>query len=188
MADNITNNQHMTEEVHHPDPGHADPGSALVVPDPGMVIWTWLVFFLVFFLLRKIAWKPILKSLEEREESIKKSIGDAEEANRSLERAMQEQRTLIDEGRRKAADAISDARDDATATADEITENAKKDSEKTIAEARAEIIREQKNALAELRSEIDNLSVMVASKLLDADLDNDRNRGLVKEYMTGISG
>ena len=145
MADNITNNQHMTEEVHQSTPGHADPGSALVVPDPGMVIWTWLVFFLVFFLLRRFAWKPILKSLEEREDSIKKSIGDAEEANRSLEKAMQEQRTLIDESRRKAADDVNDARNDATATADEITETAKKDSERAIAEARAEIIREQKN-------------------------------------------
>jgi F-type H+-transporting ATPase subunit b len=188
MADNITNNQHTTEEVHHSDSGHADPGGALVVPDPGMVIWTWLIFFLVLFLLRHFAWKPILKSLEEREESIKNSIDDAEKANRSLEKAMQEQRTLIDEGRRKAADTINDARNDATAAANGLRENAKKDSEKMIVEARAEIMREQKNALAELKSEVGNLSVMVASKLLDADLDNDRNRGLAKEYMTELSG
>jgi F-type H+-transporting ATPase subunit b len=188
MADNITNNQHMTEEVHHSDSGHADPGGTLVVPDPGMVIWTWLVFFLVLLLLRKFAWKPILKSLEEREESIKKSIGDAEEANRSLESAMQKQRALIDEGRRKAADAVNNARNDATATANDLRESARKDSEKMIAEARSDIMREQESALAELRSEVDHLSVMIASKLLDADLDNDRNRGLVKKYMAELSG
>jgi len=188
MADNITNNQHMTEEVQHSDPAHTDPGSALVIPDPGMVIWTWLVFFLVLFILRRFAWKPILKSLEEREESIKNSIGDAEEANRSLERAMQDQRTLIDEGRKKAAGAINDAGNTATAAADELRENARKESEKMIAEARSEIIREQENALAELKSDVGDLSVMVVSKLLDADLDNDRNRGLAKEYMTALSG
>lgn len=188
MADNITNDQHMTEEIHHSDSGHADPGGTLVVPDVGMIIWTWLVFFLVLLLLRKFAWKPILKSLEEREESINKSIGDAEEANRSLENAMQEQRALIDEGRRKAADAINNAKNDATATANELRESAKKNSEEMLAEAHAEIMREQETALAELKSEVGNLSIMVASKLLDADLDNDRNRGLVKKYVAEFSG
>ena len=184
MADNITNDQHMTEEVHQPDPGHADPGSTLVVPDPAMVIWTWLVFFLFLFILRKFAWKPILQSLEEREASISKSIDDAEKAKQSLEAAMQEQRKLIDEGRAKASDAINGARNDATAAAEEIRQKAKAESEKLITDARKEILQQQEEAIGDLRAEAGSLSVLVASKLLDTDLDNDRNRGLVKDYIS----
>ena len=73
MADNATNDQHMVEEVHQADSGHADTGSMLVALDPGMVVWTWLVFFVFLIVLRKFAWKPILQSLDEREESIQKS-------------------------------------------------------------------------------------------------------------------
>jgi len=177
----------MVEEVHQPDPGHTDMGSMLVVPDPGMVIWTWIVFFLFLIILRKFAWRPILQTLEEREESIQKSISDAEEARSSLEAASQEQRKLIDEGRAKASETISGAKNNATAIAEETRKKAKAESEKMITDAREEIIQQQEAAIVELRSKVSNLSVLVTSKLLNADLDNDRNRELATAYMSRFS-
>ena len=187
MADQVTNNQETMEEVHQPEPGHADEGNPLLALDPGMVIWTWLIFFVFLYILRKYAWKPILDSLDEREASIKKASDDAEEAREALKAASVEQRKLIGEGRRQAAAAIDGARAAATEAAEEIRRNAKAESEKIIAEAQSEIEVQQKEAVEVLQSETGSLSVLVASKLLDADLDDDRNRALVNDYISALS-
>jgi len=187
MADHATDSQHTVEEVHQPEPGHTDEGNPLLTLDPGMVIWTWLVFFVFLFVLRKHAWKPILDSLDEREASIRKASDDARAASEALEAASEEQRKLIGDGRQKAAEAVDAARGVATEAAEEIRRNARAESEEMIADARAQIEKERVGAVDALQSEAGNLSVLVASKLLDADLDDDRNRELVKAYMSAAS-
>jgi len=187
MPNNITNDQQLVGEIQQHESGNADMGGMLVAPDPGMVIWTWLIFFVFLFVLRKFAWKPILNSLEEREEYIKKSINDAAAAKQAIEEASQEQQKLIDKGRQQASEAINNARSSATAGAEDIIHKAREESEKLITEARDEIIKQQEDAMTELRSDVANLSVLVASKLLDADLNTDRNRGLATEYLAGFT-
>jgi F-type H+-transporting ATPase subunit b len=187
MADYNMTDQNMVEEVHQPDPGHASEGNPLLTLDPGMVIWTWIIFFLFLMVLHKFAWKPILQSLEEREESIKKSVEDAAEAKRSLETAMDEQEALINDGRLKASEAIAEVRGKAAAAAEEMRKRARKESEELIAGASKEIIEQQEKAVGDLRSEAMKFSLLVASKLLDINLDDDHNRELAKEYITRIS-
>ncbi len=186
MADHATNNQDTMEEVHQPDPGHAEEGSPLLALDPGMVVWTWLIFFVFLIVLREYAWKPILDSLDERETSIRKASDDAQAAREALEAASAEQRELISDGRQRAAAAIDEARGVATEAAEEIRKSARAESDKIIGEAQAEIEAQQKEAVATLRSEMGGLSVLVASKLLDADLDDDRNRALVEDYISAL--
>jgi F-type H+-transporting ATPase subunit b len=187
MADQVTNTQHTMEEVHQPDPGHGDQGNPLLAMDPGMVIWTWLIFFVFLIVLRKYAWKPILDSLEEREGSIRKALDDAEATRLSLEEATEEQRRLISEGRQKAAGLVSAARSAATEGAEESRRKAKEESEGLISEAAAQIESEKQAAMAGLTSEAGDLSLLVASKLLDTNLDDDSNRERVKEYLTAPS-
>ena len=187
LADQGMNNQHTMEEVHQLEPGQADQGNPLLVLDPGMVIWTWVIFFVFLFVLRKYAWKPILDSLDEREESITKALDDAETARQALDVASEEQRKLISEGRQKAVEAISAARSTATEAAEEVRRKAKEESEKLIVDAQAQIGKEKQAAMDELKSEVGELSVLVASRLLDANLDDDSNRERVKEYLTALS-
>lgn len=188
MADNVTNSQDMVEAVYQPEPGHADQGNPLLVLDPGMVIWTWVIFFVFLFVLHKYAWKPILDSLDEREESIRKASKDAQVARESLEAASAEQRKLIGEGREAAAAALNAARDIATEAAEEIRRRAREASDEMIADAQARIEEEKQEAVKTLQSEVGDLSVLVASKLLDTNLDDDRNRERVKDYITALSG
>ena len=188
MADHATNNQHMVQEVRQPEPGHAEQDNPLLTPDPGMIIWTWLIFFVFLFVLRRYAWKPILDSLDEREESIRKASEDAQVARESLEAASKEQGTLIAEGRQTAAAAIDAARSAATQAAEEIRRKAKEESEKMIAGAQADIERQKQEAVEALQSEAGGISVLVASKFLDADLDDDRSRQLVKDHIATLSG
>ena len=187
LVDRVTSDQHAVEEIHQPEPGHADQGNPLLALDPGMVIWTWLVFFVFLFVLRKYAWKPILDSLDERETSIRKASDDAEAARQSLEAATEEQRKLISEGRQAAAEVIGAARDAASEASDETLKDARGRSEALITDAQSRIEEEKQAAIAELQSKIGDLSVLVASKLLDTNLDDDRNRELVREYMTVLA-
>jgi F-type H+-transporting ATPase subunit b len=188
MSEHAENTQHTVAEVHQPDSGHAQEGNPLLTIDPGMVIWTWLVFFVFLILLRAKAWKPILKSLDEREESIKKAFEDAAVAKKAIEEASEEQRKLIDDSRQKAAGDIDAARGSAIAVAEEIIQKAKQEAQKEVADAKSQIEQQRETVLNDLKAHVEDLSVMVASRLLDENLDNADNRDRIKAYVSELSG
>lgn len=188
MSDHLEQTQHTVAEVHQPDSGHAEEGNPLLAIDPGMVIWTWLVFFIVLYLLRKKAWKPILKSLDEREDSIQQAFADAAVAKKAIEDASAEQRKLIDEGRRKAAEDIDAARLKATGSAEEAIQKAKQEAQKVIADAKLQVEQQRESVLSELKAQVGDLSVMVASRLLNENLDTDSNRERIKSYVNDLAG
>ena len=167
MSDHLEQIEHTVAEVHQPDSGHAEEGNPLLIIDPGMVIWTWLVFFVVLFFLRKKAWKPILASLEEREQSIQKAFDDASVAKAAIEEATEEQRKLIEEGRQKAAGQIGDSRTTALAAAEQVIQKARQEAHSVIADAKAQVEQQRGTVMDELRGQVGDLSVMVASRLLD---------------------
>ena len=80
MADHVTKNPDIMEEVHQPEPGHAGQVNPLLSLDPGMAVWFWLVFFAFVFVLWKLAWKLIAKMLDERKSDIQKAIKKRDEA------------------------------------------------------------------------------------------------------------
>ncbi len=187
MPEHKANTQHLVEEVHQPDQGHTAQGNPLLNLDPGMVVWTWLVFFIFLIILWKYAWKPILKSLDDREQSIKKSLEDVEEAKKILEEASEKQHQLIEKGKEKAEEIVTRANDSARKMANDIQEKAREESEKLIADARVQIESQKNKTIAELRSEVATLAVSVATKLIEANLDDDYNRKLVENYLEEIS-
>ena len=67
----------------------------LVQPDPGLFIWTILTFLILLGLLAKFAWNPLLRALEERQETIRKSLDDAERTKQELERVQQESAQIV---------------------------------------------------------------------------------------------
>jgi len=178
----------MTEEIHQPEPAHAESGNPLLSLDIGMVFWTWVIFFLLLLALRRHGWKPILDSLDQRETSIRKASEDAQAAREALEAASNEQQELIRNSRQEAAAILDAARSAATEAADETMGVARAEAGGMIGDAQDQIEQQKDIALGELRSAIGDLSVMVAAKLLNADLDDDRNRKLVNGYIGELSG
>lgn len=187
MADHVTNNQHMVQEIHQPEPGHADQRNPLLKLDPGMAVWFWLVFFAFVFVLWKVAWKLIARMLDERKRDIQKTLDDAETARASLEAASDTQRRLIEEGRQRALDITQRADASSRQLADEIRERARDESEKMIENARIQIERQKEKAISELKSEVVDLAVSVASRLIEENLNDDLNQKLVKDYIEEIS-
>src|SRR5712691_6404858 len=85
----------------------------LVQPDPGLFIWTILVFLVLLALLTKFAWRPLLQALDSRQETIRKSLDDVQQASRELERLNQESAEIIRTARVEAESIISRSRLDA---------------------------------------------------------------------------
>src|SRR5215470_4996733 len=85
----------------------------LLQPDPGLFIWSIATFLVLLFLLAKFAWKPLLQALDSRQASIRKSLEDAEQAKRELERLQKESAQIIQEARVTAESIIEKSRSDA---------------------------------------------------------------------------
>jgi F-type H+-transporting ATPase subunit b len=130
----------------------------LVQVNPGLAIWAIAIFLVLLFLLRKFAWGPLLRFLEAREEKIRKSLDDAQKAQQELERLNRESADII---KKADADAI-------------------------IRDARSQIETETGKALRQIRSEIADMSVMIASKLIQRNFTKEDNNELIEETLKQI--
>src|SRR5205823_1502990 len=138
----------------------------LVQPDPGLFIWTILTFLVLLFLLAKFAWRPLLEALEGRQESIRKSLDDARQAKQDLERLHQESAEIIRQGRIEAEAIITRSRADAERLREEMRQKARSEAEGIVKNAERQIQLETARALQQIRREAVDLSVMIASKLI----------------------
>lgn len=187
MSDHLEQIEHTVAEVHQPDSGPVAAKNPLLRLEPGLAIWTWLVFFAFVFVLWKFAWKPLANIMEERKNSIKDTLDEADAARKSLEQASETQRELIEEGRQRVVEIQQRADESSRKVADEIRSKAQFESEKLIESAKIQIDLEKEKALSELKSEVVQIAVAVATKLIKDNLDEDRNQKLVKEYIEEIS-
>lgn len=144
----------------------------LLLPEVGTLIWMLIAVGIVFFILIKWGFPMITKSVDQRKEYIDASLEKAEQANSRLEGIRQECSELLDQARKERADILQDA----AKLRQEILQNAQQESkeqgEKIIAQAKAQIEQEREEAIRSIRAEIATLSVAVAQKLVEKDLDD----------------
>ena len=156
----------------------------LLNPEPGLVIWSGLTFLVVLALLTKFAWKPILGMLKEREDEITSSLAKAKEAQQEYAR-IEAQKAQIEAETRAERDAIlKEAREKVQHMLDEARKLSQEEGEKLIEQARAKIEREKAGAIDELKKQVAALSVQIAGKLIESNLqDNDRQEQLIEKYL-----
>jgi F-type H+-transporting ATPase subunit b len=155
----------------------------LVQLDPGLYVWTILTFLLLFFLLTKFAWKPLLKALSEREEKIRSSLEKADEAQQKLERLSAEGEEIIGKARAEAQSIVSDGKVAAEKVRDEIETKAKEKANTIVARAEKQITAEKEQAINDIRGEVAALSIQVAEKLIRKNLSKKENMALIKESL-----
>jgi F-type H+-transporting ATPase subunit b len=149
----------------------------LVQPDPGLYIWTIATFLILVALLAKYAWKPLLEALERRQASIRKSLDDARQAKEELERLHAESARILAQARTQADALISDTRADVNRFRDEMKQKARDEAATVVKAAGKQIELETARALQQIRHEAVDISVAIASKLLQRNVtkaDNDR--------------
>jgi F-type H+-transporting ATPase subunit b len=153
----------------------------LVQADPGLYVWTILVFLTLLALLAKFAWRPLLAALARREEAIRKSLDDASQAKRELERLHVESARILSEARTQAESIISRTRDDANQLREELRQMAQAEATTLVRNAEKQIELETARALQQIRHEAVDLSVTIASKLLQRNVSRADNERLIEE-------
>ena len=154
----------------------------------GLFFWHLLIFIGLIFLLKKYAWKPILDSINERDESIRDALSKAEIAKKEMEilksdnekimkEAILERDKILKEGNNKKNEIISQAK-----------EVAKKEAEKIVKDAQLSIDLERKAAMKDLKDQIAIFSIDIAKKIVNKDLTNNSNQeDLIKTYLDEIN-
>ena len=153
----------------------------LVQFDPGLYIWTILVFLALLALLAKFAWRPLLEALARREAAIRKSLDDAAQAKQELERLHVEQQRILAEARTEAESIISRTRDDANRFREEMKQKAQAEGAAIVRNAEKQIELETARALQQIRHEAVDLSVTIASKLLQRHVSRADNERLIED-------
>jgi F-type H+-transporting ATPase subunit b len=155
----------------------------LVQPDPGLAIWTIITFLVLLYFLGKFAWKPLLRALEARQETIKKSLADAQKAQQELERLNKESAQIIKNAHVEAESIVSKSRSEAEKLGEEVKKKARTDAEAILREAQRQIETETGRALRQIRGEIAEMSVTIASKLIQRNFSTQDNSELIEETL-----
>ena len=158
----------------------------LVQPDPGLYIWTIVTFLVLAGLLRKFAWRPMLDALERRHEAIRKSLDEAKQAQKEMDRLNDESTRLLAAARAEADEIISRTRADAARAGEDLKQKARADAENIVRNAEREIALETSRALRKVREEAVDLSVAIASKILQRNLSKEDNERLIAETLKSI--
>jgi F-type H+-transporting ATPase subunit b len=154
--------------------------------NPGLIIWTLIIFFILLVLLRVTAWKPILSALEKREEDIRSSLEQAAKAKEDAERILEENQRNLDRAGEEVQKILREGRALAEKMRHEITEKAGEESRRIIEQSRLQIEREKQEAINQLRSEVAHLAILAAGKILDENLDEKKHKKIIDKFIDDL--
>jgi len=155
----------------------------LVQPDPGLFLWTIVTFLVLLWLLAKFAWKPLLAMLAKREETIRKSLEDAEKARLDLESIMEKSDQILTQARDEAQTIVSNGKTNADKMKDEILKNTKIKSDSILEDAKKQINSEKERAISDIKTEVVSLSIEIASKLIKKNLSETDHQAIIDDSL-----
>ena len=158
----------------------------LVQLDPGLFIWTIVTFLVLLTLLAKFAWGPLLAALDARQSLIRKSLDDALQARQELERLNAEAAQIIQKARLDADGIIAQSRSDGDRLREELRQKARAEADHIVKNAERQIQLETSRALEQLRHEAVDLSVMIASKILQRNVSKADNERLIDDAIKQV--
>jgi len=144
----------------------------LLIPSFGLIIWTLLAFLIVFFILKKFAWKPILNSLQQRESSIADSLSTAERVRAEMAQLKSENEALLAKAREERGHILKEARDTKDKIITEAKEEAKIVANKIITDAQAAIEQQKMAALIDVKNQVGLMVIEVSEKILRRELSS----------------
>lgn len=142
----------------------------------GLFFWQLLLFLVLLFLLRKYAWKPILTSVINREESIKEGLEAAEQAKEQMRQLKEDNKALLAEARMERDQIIKDAREAKEKMIADAKEKAQEEGAKMIESAKEVIRAERAAAVNDLKSQVAELSVQIAEKVIKNEVSSDEKQ------------
>jgi F-type H+-transporting ATPase subunit b len=153
---------------------------------PGLMIWTLICFGITFYVLKRFAFGPIQKIIDERRERIRQSLLEAERAREESRKLLEEHRQLRASARGEAEEILSEARRVADSMRERVKEEAEADRQRRLEETRRQIQAETANALEQIRAEVAELALVAAEKVTRRSLDRDADRRLIDEAIRDL--
>lgn len=159
----------------------------LVTPGLGLIIWMGLSFLILLFILGKFAWKPIMKSIKEREEFISQSITNAHKAKEELAKIQATAEKILLDAREQKDAILRDAKKMSDQMINEAKTNAARDSQNIITSAKETIRNERIAAVADLKNQMASISLDIAGKILRQQLASDtKQQELVNQLLKEV--
>tara|TARA_Y100000389_G_scaffold47760_1_gene42933 strand:+ start:126 stop:626 length:501 start_codon:yes stop_codon:yes gene_type:complete len=156
----------------------------LVTPAIGLMFWTVVIFILLLVILKKFAWKPILKAVDDRNNSITEALSSAEKAKAEMEELSANNEKILQEARIERDSIIKEARAIKENTISEAKNKASNEAEKIILSAKEQISNEKMKAMTELKNEIADISIQMAEKIIKSELkDSESQKKLIEETL-----
>jgi len=162
------------------------PKAGLLSPVGGLMFWTLLVFAVLFFILSKFAFKPILAAVEGREKDLRDAMEQAKADRDAAAALMGEQKRQLDAARAEAQKIITDGRATAEKMRADLLEQTRAQQGEMLERAKRDIESEKLAAIDEMRREAVDLAIAGASKVIEKNLDDAQNRTLVENYLASI--
>lgn len=152
----------------------------------GNSIWTLAIFVLVVVVLGKFAWGPILALLQQREEFIHRALADAKHDREEAEARLKEYTAQIQGARQEAAAIVEDARRDTDRLREEMRAKARAEADGIVRNAQRQIQLETATAIQQIRAEAVDLSVQIASKIIQRNLSKEDNERLINDALAQV--
>lgn len=154
----------------------------------GTFIWSFINFFVLLAILNKLLYKPVLKMLAERKQTIAESLESAEAAKTESIRLKAEYEQQLAQAKKEASEIIAQGSKFAEQAKSEILNKAKEESVRMVASAKEEIELEKNKAVAQLRNEVASLAILAAGKVLDKAVTSEDNNKLVEDFVKEVGG
>lgn len=161
-------------------------GGSLLDVNPGLIIWTIVTFLILVFILKKVAWKPILSALDQREKDIKDSLEKAEKAKEDAQRILDENQATLAKAEEESKKIIEQSRSYAENLKEQMLKESKEQAKKLVEDAAEEIDRRKDSAFEELKDQVAKIAVNAAEKIMKQNLDAEKNKHIVDNYLKDV--
>jgi F-type H+-transporting ATPase subunit b len=148
------------------------------------LFWSTLFLFLLFaFVMSKLAWKPLLAMIDEREKGVRDNVEGAQRASTEAQALLAQHQELLREGGRQREEMIKRAIADAEQLKADLSNQARSEADQILKKAKEQIEREKRLAIQELRGQVADLAIEAASRIVTSSLTPDAQRKLVHEFI-----
>ena len=166
--------------------GGSSAPNPLVQLDPGLFIWTILTFLILFLVLAKFAWKPLLSSLKDRENQIKSALQKAEQAKDELDKITLKSEVITDKAREDAKVILFEARASSEKIKQEMVSKATEEADKIRVDAENKIKVEKDKAIDEIKTKVVDLAFAISEKIIKKNISSKENQNLIEESIKGL--
>jgi F-type H+-transporting ATPase subunit b len=162
-------------------------GGSLLDINPGLIIWTAITFIGLIFILKKVAWKPILAALDQREGAIRDSLEKAEKAKDEAQKILDQNQSNLNKAEEESRKIIEQGRSFAEKLKEQMLFDTKQQSRKLLEDATTEIERKKNEAFNDLKNQIAEIAINAAEKILNEKLNEETQKKIVDKYLGEIA-